>query len=154
MGLPTLHLDIDRNLVTQVGMNPRDVAQSVLVSLSGSFQTTPSFWLNPKNGVTYSMVVQSPQYRMTSLQDLMNMPVTDPGIASAQVLGNLVQLAPTARPAVVSHYNVQPVIDVYASTQSRDLGAVSKDTMKVLEPFMKHLPRGTRIEVRGQVETM
>ena len=154
LGLPTLHLDIDRNLVTQVGMNPRDVAQSVLVSLSGSFQTTPSFWLNPKNGVTYSLVVQSPQYRMISLQDLMNMPVTDPAISSTQVLGNLVQLAPTTRPAVVSHYNVQPVIDVYASTQGRDLGAVAKETMKVLEPFEQHLPRGSRIVVRGQVETM
>jgi len=154
LGLPTLHLDIDRNLVTQVGMNPRDVAQSVLVSLSGSFQTTPSFWLNPKNGVTYSLVVQSPQYRMISLQDLMNMPVTDPAVGSTQVLGNLVQLAPTTRPAVVSHYNVQPVIDVYASTQGRDLGAVAKETMKVLEPFEQHLPRGSRIVVRGQVETM
>src|SRR6201987_4957822 len=154
LGLPTLHLDMDRNLVTQVGMNPRDVAQSVLVSLSGSFQTAPSFWLNPANGVTYSVAVQSPQYRMTSLQDLMNMPVNDPAVPNSQVLGNLVRLAPTSRPAVVSHYNVQPVIDVYASTQGRDLGAVAKDTEKVLQPFMKHLPRGSRIEVRGQVETM
>jgi multidrug efflux pump subunit AcrB len=149
-----LHLDMDRNLVTQVGMNPRDVAQSVLVSLSGSFQTAPSFWLNPANGVTYSVAVQSPQYRMTSLQDLMNMPVNDPAVPNSQVLGNLVRLSPTSRPAVVSHYNVQPVIDVYASTQGRDLGAVAKDTEKVLQPFMKHLPRGSRIEVRGQVETM
>ena len=101
LGLPTLHLDMDRNLVTQVGMNPRDVAQSVLVSLSGSFQTAPSFWLNPANGVTYSVAVQSPQYRMTSLQDLMNMPVNDPAVPNSQVLGNLVRLAPTSRPAVV-----------------------------------------------------
>src|SRR5579862_7737245 len=154
LSLPTLHLDMDRNLVTQVGMNPRDVAQSVLVSLSGSFQTAPAFWLNPKNGVTYSVAVQSPQYRITSLQDLMNMPVNDPAVPNSQVLGNLARLAPTARPAVVSHYNVQPVIDVYASTQGRDLGAVAKATMKVLQPFMDHLPRGTQITVRGQVETM
>src|ERR1022692_1280293 len=154
LGLPTLHLDMDRDLVTQVGMNPRDVAQSVLVSLSGSFQTAPAFWLNPKNGVTYQVAVQSPQYRMTSLQDLLNMPVNDPAVPNSQVLGNLVRLAPTSRPAVVSHYNVQPVIDVYASTQGRDLGAVAKDTMKVLQPFMNHLPRGTQIIVRGQVETM
>jgi multidrug efflux pump subunit AcrB len=154
LGLPTLHLDINRNLVTQVGLNPRDVAQSVLVSLSGSFQTAPSFWLNPKNGVTYSMAVQAPQYRMTSLQDLMNVPVNDPANSYSQVLGNLVHLSPTSRPAVVSHYNVQPVIDVYASTQGRDLGAVAKDTQKVLDPFMKHLPRGSFIEVRGQVHTM
>ena len=154
MSLPTLHMQIDRNKVTQVGMNSRDVAQNVLVSLSGSFQTTPNFWLNPRNGVTYQVAVQSPQYRMTSLQDLMNMPVNDPTVQSSQVLGNLVQLTPAARPVVVSHYNVQPVIDVYASTQGRDLGAVAKDTMKVLQPFQQNLPRGTRLTVRGQVETM
>ena len=154
LGLPTLHLDINRDLVTQVGLNPRDVAQSVLVSLSGSFQTAPSFWLNPKNGVTYQMAVQAPQYRMTSLQDLMDLPVNDPANPYTQVLGNLVHLSPTSRPAVVSHYNVQPVIDVYASTQGRDLGAVAKDTQKVLDPFMKQLPRGSTIEVRGQVHTM
>ena len=135
-------------------MNARDVAQTVLVSLSGSFQTAPNFWLNPKNGVTYSVAVQTPQYHVTSLQDLMGMPVTNPGVQSSQVLSNLVQLTPTARPAVVSHYNVQPVIDVYVSTQGRDLGAVAKDTMKALQPFEKNLPRGTRILVRGQVETM
>jgi CzcA family heavy metal efflux pump len=154
MSLPTLHMEIDRDKVTQVGMNSRDVAQNVLVSLSGSFQTTPNFWLNPRNGVTYQVAVQSPQYRMTSLQDLMNMPVNDPTVQSSQVLGNLVQLTPAARPVVVSHYNVQPVIDVYASTQGRDLGAVAKDTMKVLQPFQQNLPRGTRLTVRGQVETM
>ncbi|HME33400.1 MAG TPA: efflux RND transporter permease subunit [Terriglobales bacterium] len=152
--LPTLHLDIDRTKVTQVGMNARDVAQTVLVSLSGSFQTAPNFWLNPMNGVTYSVAVQTPQYHVTSLQDLMGMPVTNPGVPSSQVLSNLVELTPTARPAVVSHYNVQPVIDVYVSTQGRDLGAVAKETMKALQPFQKNLPRGTRIIVRGQVETM
>jgi CzcA family heavy metal efflux pump len=154
LGLPTLYLGIDRDLVTQVGMNPRDVAQSVLVSLSGSFQTSPNFWLNPTNGVTYQMAVQSPQYRVTSLQDLMNTPISDPAVPNSQVLGNLVRLSPTARPAVVSHYNVQPVMDVYASTQGRDLGAVARETQKVLQSFMNHLPRGTRIEVRGQVATM
>jgi len=154
MTLPTIHMQIDRSKVTQVGMNARDVAQSVLVSLSGSFQTTPNFWLNPKNGVTYQVAVQAPQYRMTSLQDLMNVPVDDPGAQSSQVLSNLVHLSPAVRPVVVSHYNVQPVIDVYASTQDRDLGAVAKATMKVLQPFQQQLPRGTRLTVRGQVETM
>jgi len=152
--LPTLNLEIDRTKVTQVGMNARDVAQSVLVSLSGSFQTTPNFWLNPKNGVTYSVAVQAPQYHMTSLQDVMGMPVNDPSAKNYQVLGNLVDLTPTARPAVVSHYNVQPVIDVYVSTQGRDLGAVAKDTLNALKPFEQNLPRGTRLIVRGQVETM
>jgi len=135
-------------------MTSRDVAQSVLVTLSGSFQTTPSFWVNPKNGVTYSVVVQSPQYRVTSMQDLMNTPISNALAPGSQILGNLVQASPAARPAVVSHYNVQSVMDVYASTQGRDLGAVARDTMKVLKPFMDNLPRGTRIVVRGQVDTM
>ncbi len=152
--LPTLDLQIDRTKVTQVGMNARDVAQNVLISLSGSFQTTPNFWLNPKNGVTYSVAVQTPQYHVTSMQDLMGMPVNDPAVKNYQVLGNLAQLTPAAQPAVVSHYNVQPVIDVYVSTQGRDLGAVAKDTMNALKPFEQKLPRGSRIIVRGQVETM
>jgi CzcA family heavy metal efflux pump len=154
LNLPTLRLDIDRNRASQVGMSSRDVAQSVLITLSGSLQTTPSYWLNPSNGVTYSVAVQAPQYRVTSMQELMNTPVNNASAPGAQVLGNLVQLAPVSRPAVVSHYNVQPVMDIYASAQGRDLGAVAKDTMKVLKPFMDHLPRGTRIVVRGQVDTM
>jgi multidrug efflux pump subunit AcrB len=154
MSLPTLHLDMDRTRVNQVGLNARDVAQSVLISLSGSFQTAPNFWLNPKNGVTYPIAIQSPQYRVTSLQDLMNTPVTSGTAQAPQVLGNLAQLTPAAMPAVVNHYNVQPVIDVYASTQGRDLGGVASDIMKTLKPFQDHLPRGTRIVVRGQIETM
>jgi len=149
---PTLHLDIDRTRVTQVGLTARDVAQSVLVSLSGSFQTAPNFWLNPRNGVTYQMAVQSPQYRLTDLQDLMAVPVNSQ--QGAQLLGNLVQSYPAARAATVNHYNVQPVVDVYASTQDRDLGAVASDTDKVLKTFDSQLPRGTHIVVRGQVVTM
>jgi multidrug efflux pump subunit AcrB len=154
MNLPTVYLDMDRTRINQVGLNARDVAQSVLISLSGSFQTAPNFWLNPRNGVTYSVAVQSPQYRVTSLQDLMNTPVNGPNAKAPQVLGNLAQLSPVARPAVVSHYNVQPVMDVYASTQSRDLGGVASEIMKALQPFQEHLPRGTILTVRGQVETM
>ncbi len=152
LSLPTIHMDIDRTRVTQVGLTARDVAQSMLVSLSGSFQTAPNFWLNPRNGVTYQMAVQSPQYRMTSLQDLMTIPVTSQ--QGAQLMGNLVQAYPVARPATVNHYNVQPVIDVYASTQDRDLGAVASETYKVLQTFDGQLPRGTHIVVRGQVVTM
>jgi CzcA family heavy metal efflux pump len=149
---PTLHLDIDRTRVTQVGLTTRDVAQSVLVSLSGSFQTAPNFWLNPRNAVTYQVAVQAPQYRMTSMQDLMAIPVTSQ--QGPQLLSNLVQLYPAARAATVNHYNVQPVIDVYAATQDRDLGAVAADTDKVLKTFAGKLPRGTQLVVRGQVVTM
>jgi len=154
LDLPTLHMDIDRTRVTQVGMNAREVAQNVLITLSGSFQTSPNFWLDPRNGVTYQMAVQTPQYKMTTLQQLMNTPVNDPSARAPQVLGNLVQLSPTARPAVVSHYNVQQVIDIYASVAGRDLGGVAADVDRILQPFKKQLPRGTEIVVRGQVQTM
>ncbi|HLZ43848.1 MAG TPA: efflux RND transporter permease subunit [Candidatus Sulfotelmatobacter sp.] len=152
LSLPTIHMDIERTRVTQVGLTAREVAQSALVSLSGSFQTAPNFWLNPRNEVTYQMAVQAPQYRMTNLQDLMNIPVISQ--QGPQLMGNLVQLSPAVRPATVNHYDVQPVIDVYASTQDRDLGAVAADTNKVLKTFENHLPRGTHIVVRGQVATM
>jgi len=154
MSLPTLYVDMDRTRINQVGLNARDVAQSVLISLSGSFQTAPNFWLNPKNGVTYPIAIQTPQYRATSMQDLINTPVVNANAQAPQVLGNLAQIRPAARAAVVNHYNVQPVIDVYASTQGRDLGGVASDIMKDLKPFQDHLPRGTRIVVRGQVQTM
>ncbi|HVI10333.1 MAG TPA: efflux RND transporter permease subunit [Candidatus Binatia bacterium] len=152
LSLPTLHMDIERTRVTQVGLTARDVAQSVLVSLSGSFQTSPNFWLNPNNEVTYQLAVQSPQYKMTSMQDLMDIPVDS--LQGPQLMSNLVQVSPVARAATVNHYNVQPVIDVYASTQDRDLGAVAADTNKVLAGFENKLPRGTHIVVRGQVVTM
>ena len=152
LALPTLQMDIERTRVTQVGLTARDVAQSALVSLSGSFQTAPNFWLNPQNEVTYQIAVQAPQYRMTNLQDLLNIPVVSQ--QGPQLMGNLVQLSPAVRPATVNHYNVQPVIDVYASTQDRDLGAVAADTDKILKQLDKQLPRGTHIVVRGQVATM
>jgi CzcA family heavy metal efflux pump len=152
LSLPALQMDIQRTRVTQVGLTAREVAQSALVSLSGSFQSSPNFWLNPKNKVTYQIAVQAPQYRMTDLQDLMNIPVVSP--QGQQLMGNLVQLSPAVRPATVTHYNVQPVMDVYANTQDRDLGAVASDTEEVLKTFRDNLPRGTHIVVRGQVATM
>jgi CzcA family heavy metal efflux pump len=152
LSLPTLHMDIERTRVTQVGLTARDVATSALISLSGSFQTSPNYWLNPKNEVTYQLAVQSPQYRMTDMQDLLNIPVTSQ--QGPQLMGNLVQLTPTTRAASVNHYNIQSAIDVYASTQDRDLGAIAAETDKVVDQFKGHLPRGTQIVVRGQVTTM
>ena len=149
---PAMHMDLDRTRITQVGLNAREVAQSVLVSLSGSFQTAPNFWLNPKNGATYNIAVQSPQYRMTSLDDLMAIPVNSP--QGPQLLGNLVQVHPVARAAVINHFGIYPVIDVYASTQDRDLGGVAAETDEIIKQFNGHLPRGTQIVLRGQVSTM
>ena len=154
MSLPTLYLNMDRTKIDQVGLTAQNVAQSVLISLSGSFQTAPNFWLNPRNGVSYPIAIQTPQYHVTSVQDLMSTPVNSPTAHGEQVLGNLVQLSPMTRPAVVNHYNVQPVIDVYASTQSRDLGAVSSDVTEALKPFRDNLPGGAIMMIRGQIETM
>jgi CzcA family heavy metal efflux pump len=152
---PTLHMDIDRTRVQSVGLQARDVAQNLLVSLSSSFQTSPAFWLDPKNGVSYSVAVQTPQYRVDSYQALNNTPVngTTPG-ARPQILGNLVNTTTTARPAVVSHYNVQPMINVYAAVDGRDLGGVSEEVIKHVNEIERQLPRGSQITIRGQVQTM
>jgi CzcA family heavy metal efflux pump len=154
MNSPALRLNVDRTRAQQVGMQQRDVAQNLLVSLSGSFQTQPTFWLNRENGVTYNVAVQTPEYRVDSLQALMNTPVTAPGAPAPQVLANLATVSPAVTPAVISHYNIQPVMDVYANVQGRDLGGVARDTRKIVAEFEKKLPKGSRIEVRGQVETM
>jgi CzcA family heavy metal efflux pump len=154
MGAPALRLNVDRSRAQQVGLDQRDVAQNLLVSLSGSFQTAPTFWLNPENGVTYSVAVQTPEYRVDSLQALMNTPVNSARAPVPQVLANLATVQPAVTPVVVSHYNVQPVMDVYASVQGRDLGGLAKDTREVLKQFEGKLPRGTDIVMRGQVETM
>jgi CzcA family heavy metal efflux pump len=152
---PTLFMEIDRARAQSVGMQSRDVAQNVLVSLSSSFQTSPAFWLDPKNGVEYSVNVQEPQYRVDTYQALQNTPISGsmPG-AAPQILGNLVQTRTTARPAEVSHYTTQPMINVYASVDGRDLGSVADQVEKDVQAIEKDLPRGSHIVVRGQVQTM
>ncbi|MEQ6349529.1 efflux RND transporter permease subunit [Ralstonia pseudosolanacearum] len=156
---PTLAVNMDRTRIQQVGLQGRDVAQNLLVSLSSSFQTSPTFWLNPVNGVVYQVAVQSPQYRVDSLDALLRTPVagagggaTQPG--GPQLLGNLVQVGPAVQPQVVSHYDITPVVDVYAAVQGRDLGAVAKEVQKAVDEIRPKLPRGVQITVRGQVRTM
>jgi len=152
---PTLFMEMDRARAQSVGMQSRDVAQNVLVSLSSSFQTAPAFWLDPKNGVEYSVAVQEPQYRVDSFQALQNTPISGsyPG-AQPQILGNLVQTTTTARPAEISHYNVQPMINVYAAVDGRDLGGVADEVERRVQGIEKELPRGSHIVIRGQVQTM
>ena len=152
---PTLHMDVDRTRAQSVGLQARDVAQNVLVSLSSSFQTAPTFWLDPKNGVSYQVAVQTPQYRMDSLPALQNTPINGslPG-ADPQILGNLVTTHTAARPAEVSHYNVLPMINVYASVDGRDLGSIADQVESRAAAIQKDLPRGSHIVIRGQVETM
>jgi CzcA family heavy metal efflux pump len=152
--LPSLLVNADRTKVQEVGLTERDVASSLLVALSGSFQTTPSFYLNPGNGVSYMVASQVPQYNLDSLQNLAGIPVTGPAGAMPQLLGNLATFSRSMEQGVVSHYDVQPVIDVYGDVQGRDLGGVARDFQKYVNQAQKKLPRGSSIIVRGQVETM
>ncbi len=155
---PALTMNVDRTRALQAGMQQRDVAQNLLISLSGSSQTSPNFWLNPKNGVSYPLLISVPQYAMDSLQSLSNIPLGIGAEAlkqggSAQ-LGQFGSITRGSQPGVISHYNVQPVLDLFGSVRGRDLGAVAKDVQRVVESVRPSLPAGSRIVVRGQVQTM
>jgi multidrug efflux pump subunit AcrB len=157
--LPYLHMTVDRTKASQLGFTALPIAQNLLVTLSGSFQTSPTFWVDPKTRVSYSIATQTPQYRMTSLQDLQNVPVSPvvaPGGAPVpqSILASLVSLQRGTGMAVVSHYNISPVIDIFGSVQGRDLGAVASDINKIIAATKKQLPRGTRVVLSGQVTTM
>ena len=149
---PTLAVDVDRSLASQVGLSEKDVTTNMQVNLAGSLQTSPTFWLNPKNGVSYPVVVQTPQYWIDSMSDLGNMQVD--GKNGPMPLGGVSDTTRTTSPAVVSHYNVQPVIDVYATTHDRDLGAVAGDIQRILDETKKEVPAGSTVVLRGQVTTM
>ncbi|MDE3012017.1 MAG: efflux RND transporter permease subunit [Pseudomonadota bacterium] len=152
---PTLALRMDRTKVQQAGLSAFNVAQNVLVSLSGSFQTAPSFWLNPKNGVVYNVAIQTPQTRVGTLDDVMRLPVNaGNGVTPTQELGNLVEAHPTTEMAVVSHYDIRPVVDLYVSVEGRDLGSVAKDVDHLLEQLRPQLARGAQVRLRGQAQTM
>jgi multidrug efflux pump subunit AcrB len=150
---PSLELDVDRTRAAQAGFTQRDIANNLLISLSGSGQTSPTFWLNPATGVSYAIATQTPQYRMDSLQDLANIPVAN-GDARPQILEGLAAVHREAGMAVVSHYDIQPVIDIYGSVQGRDLGGVAGDIAPILDEARKELPRGSQMVVRGTIETM
>ena len=151
---PQINVDVDRTLAAEIGLTQRDVANSLLVTLSGSSQVKPNFWLNSENGVSYPIVAQMPQYRVNSISDLSNIPVTAQDAASPRYLGGLAHITQGPSPGVISHYNVEPVIDIYGDTQGRDLGAISGDISKILSETKKDLPRGSYVAVRGQVQTM
>jgi multidrug efflux pump subunit AcrB len=154
---PYLHMQIERTKAQQLGFSAHDIAQNLLVSLSGSFQTSPTFWVDPKTGVSYSIATQTPQYRANSLQDLVNTPVTGTGTTkstSPSLMASLVSMQLGSGMAVVSHYNVAPVIDIFGSASGRDLGGVVSDINKLIGAARPQLPRGSRVVVRGQVQTM
>jgi multidrug efflux pump subunit AcrB len=151
---PAINLQMDRTRLQQLNLTASNVAQNLLVSLSGSSQTSPGFWYNDRNGVEYNVAVQTPQYRISSIDDLLRTPVSASSTGPTQLLGNLVRVSPQNQFAVVTHYNIRPVIDLYVSVDKRDLGSVANQVDKLVEKARATLPRGSQITVRGQVQTM
>jgi multidrug efflux pump subunit AcrB len=156
---PTIHLEMDRTRLQQLNLSAANVAQNVLISLSGSSQTAPDFWFNNRNGVEYTVAVQTPQYQVSTIDELLRTPVASPGATGAtpgptQLLGNLVQVSPKNEFAEVTHYNIRPTIDLYVSVEGRDLGSVAVQVNKLIDEARAQLPRGSTIVMRGQVQTM
>jgi CzcA family heavy metal efflux pump len=151
---PVLHLHVDRTRAAQAGFTARDIASNLLISLSGSGQTAPTFWLDPSNGVSYTIATQAPEYRVSSLQALGNIPVTADGGQAQQVMQGLVSVSRGTMIGAVSHYNAQPVVDVFGAVQDRDLGGVMRAIQPIVRDAEQHLPRGSQLIVRGQMETM
>ncbi|WP_263358887.1 efflux RND transporter permease subunit [Acidicapsa ligni] len=158
---PTLQVDVERTKAAQGGYTERDVATSVLNTLSGSFQVTPMFFLNWQNHVNYNIVAQTPQYKMDSMQDLANIPINrttsgaaPPSTATPEILNDLAGVQRGHEMAVINHFNIRRVVDIYGNVQGRDLGAVSRDIDKILDSNRGSLPRGSFVTLKGQVETM
>jgi CzcA family heavy metal efflux pump len=151
---PEFDVTVDRSRAQEVGVSQREAANDLLFSLTGSFQTNPTFWLDTRNGVSYPLVAQTPQPQLDSLDTLRNVPLTGVGGGQAQILGAVSTIKRGVGPAVVTHYNVAPTIDIYASAQDRDLGAIARDVNRILARAKKELPRGSTVTVRGQVQTM
>jgi CzcA family heavy metal efflux pump len=152
--LPTWTINVDRTRAQQVGYSQSNVANDVLTSLSGSFQTSPAFYLNPQNHVSYNIAVQTPQYDVLTLQQLENLPVAANGSQQPQILGNLASIVRGGEQGTVSHYNARPVIDIYGSVEGTDLASAANKIEKIVRDSKSKLPRGTEIYVRGQVQTM
>jgi len=151
---PTLKINVDRTKASQGGYTERDVGGSIVNILSGSSQLSPMFFLNTKNGVNYSIVAQTPQYNIQSLSDLRNIPITSPGMKRPEILADVADISRGSEMAVVNHYNLRRVLDIYGNVQDRDLGSISRQIDKIVDASRKSLPRGSFIRVRGQVETM
>jgi multidrug efflux pump subunit AcrB len=151
---PSLNINVDRIRAVEVGVTQRDVANSLLASLASSSDQAPNFWLNPQNGVSYRVAVQTPQYRLDSMDTLQREPIGAPGGAAPQLLTNLASVERGSTVTVATHYNVQPVFDVFANVQDRDLGGAARDIRRILAGIEKELPRGSSIILRGQVESM
>jgi multidrug efflux pump subunit AcrB len=151
---PTMQINSDRTKARQIGLTQADVANSTLVSLSGNGQTAPNFWLNPKTQVNYQIVTQTPIYRINSLQTLARTPITSPNGNATQLLGNVADFRRDLSPIIADHYNIQPVFDIYADVDQRDLGGVASEIQKIMDQTKKGLPKTTTLTLRGEVQTM
>src|SRR5271163_683730 len=151
---PKLHINVDRTKALEAGYTEQDITDSALVSLSGSFQVTPMFYLNPKDGVQYNLVTQTPQYDIKSGQDLQNIPLTAANQRQPGILADVASIQRTSEPASINHYNIRRVVDIYASVQGRDLGAVGREVNSIVDANRKLLPRGSFVTLRGQYGTM
>jgi multidrug efflux pump subunit AcrB len=153
---PGFNVDVDRARAQYVGLTERDVTNSLLVTLAGSSQVAPTFWLDRANGVQYPIVMQTPQYQIDSLGELQNVPITATASASPvpQVLGGVANISRMSSNAVVSQYNIQPMVQIYATTQGRDLGAVAADVNRIVKETAKDAPKGSTVALLGQVQTM
>ncbi|AFL87988.1 cation/multidrug efflux pump [Terriglobus roseus DSM 18391] len=151
---PTVNVNVDRLKARQIGLTQQDIAQSMLISLTGTGQTAPNEWLNPKTGVNYQVVVQTPQYRIDSMQALSRTPVTSPAGNASQLLGNVANFERDVTPAIIDHYNIQPVYDIYADVDQRDLGGVASDIRKIIAKHKPDLAVGSQLALRGEVQTM
>jgi multidrug efflux pump subunit AcrB len=151
---PQINVDVDRSKAQLLGLTEQNVASNLLVSLSGSFQTSPSFWIDPKSGTQYNVVSQTPQFRIESLNDLGNTPLSESGIGGAQILSSIARFRRSTAPSVVSHYNAGTAIDIYGAVQDSDLGFVSSQIESLVAQARAELPRGSTIALRGQSQTM
>jgi multidrug efflux pump subunit AcrB len=151
---PTLNVNVDRSLAGLVGLSEKDAATAMQTTLAGSSQTSPTYWLNPKTGVSYPVSIQTPPRNLGTMSGLKNIPVTTSSGTGTQLLGGLATIQRTPSNAVVSHYNVRPVIDIYATPQGRDLGGVAADIRKVMQETAHDVPNGASVFLRGQVSTM
>ena len=151
---PVLNIDVDRTRAQELGITARDVTNNLVVNLAGSSQVSPTFWLNPANGVSYPIVIQTPQYQLDSMSALANVSVGGSSSNTSQTLGALANFTRTSGNALVSQYDIQPLIQINATTQDRDLGAVAKDIRSIVADTAKDVPKGSTVVLLGQVRTM
>jgi CzcA family heavy metal efflux pump len=153
-GLPTFNVNVDRTRAQYAGLTERDVTNSMVINLAGSIQVAPTFWLNPQNGVSYPIVMQTPQYQLDDLSALETLPISGGAAQSSHLLGGIADIQRSSSSGVISQYNIQPMVQIYATTQGRDLGAVAAEIRKILDAHAKDLPKGSSVELLGQVRTM